>query len=339
MLTTLLFLTALGATKPAKPPAPKPVAHPGVVQFAKELAREARADNPELTEAAIQGILKKAVYQQAIIDAISRPAEGKAWKDYRPIFMTEARIAGGVAFYRSERAALESLAAKYGVPPEIMVAIVGVETNYGRNTGKYRALDALATLAFHYPPRAPFFRSELKQLLKLPGEGFPFPLEQLTGSYAGAMGMGQFMPTSIAKYALDGDGDGKLDLWQSRSDVLASIANYLVGYGWVRDQPIAAPARLAEGATPVEASALPPERKLAELASLGIEPVTARAPDTAANLLGLDAQEGREYWLTYGNFYVLSRYNRSPLYCLAVHQLALAIAAEVAKDAPPATAP
>ena len=307
--------------------APPPIAHPGQAEFAQELAHDPAAKERKLTRAAIEKTLARAQFQQSIIDAITRPAEGKPWRAYRPLFLTDKRIAEGVEFYQSERAELEKIAAKTGVPPEVIVAIVGVETFYGRNTGKYKELDALATLAFHYPPRAEFFRGELKQLFLLHGPHFPYKLDELSGSYAGAMGLGQFMPSSIAKYGVDGDGDGKIDLWGSREDALASIGNYLQGHGWAANAPIADPAQVTVDAELVLPPALTPSSSVAELAKLGYVAPAAREQATPATLVTLDGEQGAEYWIAYQNFYVISRYNRSPLYCMAVMQLAQAIAA------------
>jgi len=341
MLHTVLLVALLAASpKHAPAPASAKSEHPGAKAFARELAQEARATHPGLSVQAIERTLARARYQQGIIDAITRPAEAKPWKDYRPLFLGQKRIDEGIAFYRAERETLELLSERYGVPAEVIVAIVGVETFYGRNVGKHKALDALATLAFHYPPRQPFFRSELKQLFLLSGPQFPYKLDELVGSYAGAMGMGQFMPSSIAKYAIDGDGDAKVDLWQSRSDVLSSVANYLAGYGWVRGGPIAEPAVLPDGmdGVPPEAQGIEPKSSVGALFALGITSEQERPPELPASVLGLDGEAGREHWLTYRNFYVLSRYNRSPLYCMAVHQLAGAIAAGVAAQPEPAPA-
>src|SRR5262249_34990753 len=178
--------------------------------FAAEIAKEGGP-----AEASVLATLATVKVQQSILDAMAKPAEAKPWKDYRPLFVTDKRIDDGVAFYRENRALVERIGKEYGVPPEIIVAIVGVETSYGRITGKYRVVDALSTLAFHYPPRAAFFRGELKQLFLLGGTHLAYPIDELKGSYAGAMGWGQFMPTSIAQWAKDEDGDGRIDLWNS----------------------------------------------------------------------------------------------------------------------------
>ncbi len=252
-ISCLIFALAAFAAGPvaadtagAKPTPRAPKPHPGQREFVAEVLAEAKTARPDLDRAGVESLLAQARYQQSIIDAMTRPAEAKPWRDYRPIFITDKRIADGVQFYRDNAALLEDVAKRYGVPPEIIVAIIGVETNYGRLTGKYRVIDALATLAFYYPQRAPYFRGELKQLLLLPPGEFPQPIEQLMGSYAGAMGWGQFMPTSFAKFARDDDGDTRIDLWASKPDIFASIANYFVGHGWVTGEPVAMPAELGD---------------------------------------------------------------------------------------------
>jgi membrane-bound lytic murein transglycosylase B len=280
----------------------------------------------------VAALLAQARYQQSIIDAITRPAEAKPWKAYRPIFLTEKRIADGRAFLAENRAALEKVEADTGVPAEVIVAIIGVETSYGRITGSYKVLDALYTLAFHYPKRAPFFRGELLQFFPLLQEEGLDPAT-LKGSYAGAMGWGQFMPSSYRAYARDGDGDGRRDLFGSRPDIFASIANYFVAHGWQRDEPVALPATRAAGAAPFKPETLEARYPLAELAGKGYRPRQAVGHAAPATLLTLDGARGEEYWITFKNFYVISRYNRSPLYSLAVWQLAQAVAGSDAGDA------
>lgn len=303
-----------------------PETHPGQREFARELAGEARTTRPDLTEERINRILDGARKQPGIIAAMTRPAEAKPWRDYRPIFLTEARIAEGARFWREHAALLEPIAADYGVPPEIIVAIIGVETSYGRITGNWRALDALATLAFHYPPRAPYFRGELKRLLLLPEGTFPMPLGEIRGSYAGAMGLPQFMPTSYATWAVDRDGDGRIDLWNSHADIFASVAKYFVDHGWERGGPVADRAKVAVGAIEPERDGFRPIHSVGALAEAGFTIDVARDPATPATLVRLEGEAGDESWVTYQNFFVITRYNRSPLYAMAVHQLSMAIA-------------
>lgn len=285
--------------------------------------------------ATVLATLASAQMQQPILAAIARPAEKtREWKDYRPIFLTEQRIADGIAFRAANRELLEKTGETYGVPPELIVAIIGVETSYGRITGSYRVLDALATLAFHYPPRAAFFRGELLQLFLLGDERLAQPIDQLRGSYAGAMGWGQFMPTSIARWAVDADADGRIDLWSSMPDIAASVANYFVAHGWEPGEPIGVPAKAAPAARAIETNGTEPVHTVAQLEAWGYEPVGFADPERAATLVTLQGAAGREDWLTFRNFYVITRYNRSPLYAMAVWQLANAVAAGERPPAP-----
>jgi membrane-bound lytic murein transglycosylase B len=301
------------------------------------VAEAAKLSGRDPTE--IRAWLAQARYQQSIIDAITRPAEGKPWKDYRPIFLTPTRIAQGRAFFADHHDELMKVQAETGVPAEIIVAIIGVETSYGRITGNYRVLDALYTLGFYYPRREEFFRSELSQLFALAAEE-KFDVGSLKGSYAGAMGWGQFMPSSYRGYAKDGDGDGRRDLFNSLPDIFASVANYFVGYGWKAGQPVFVEAKADAGAAPFVPEDYTAKYSLADLAARGYRPVDAAAPDLPATLLTLEGAAGPEHWIGYPNFYVLTRYNRSPLYAMAVFQLAREIAAPppvpVEATAPPA---
>jgi peptidoglycan lytic transglycosylase B len=289
--------------------------------FAAEVAKD--GGPPEAT---VLAMLAGASVQQSILDAMARPAEAKPWRDYKPIFVTDKRIDDGVAFYRENRALLERVGKEYGVPPEIIVAIVGVETSYGRITGKYRVLDALATLAFHYPPRSAYFRGELKQLFMLGDVHLAYPINDLKGSYAGAMGWGQFMPTSIAQWAKDEDGDGRVDLWNSLPDIVASIANYFAAHGWQPGQPIAVRAQPAAAVQEVPATGIEPTVPVQQMEAWGYAPLSHVEADTPSTLLTLEGERGPEYWLTFRNFYVITRYNKSPLYSMAVWQLSQQIA-------------
>jgi membrane-bound lytic murein transglycosylase B len=277
--------------------------------------------------AALNALLDSAVIKQNILDAMSRPAESKPWSAYRPIFLTPERIHEGVVFYRQHRALLDQIGAQYGVPPQFIVAIIGVETNYGANTGGYRVLDALVTLGFHYPPRADFFRSELKTLLELPADKLPGPIDEIYGSYAGAEGLGQFMPSSIRDFGVDADGDGHINLFASLPDAFASIANYFHAHGWQAGEPVAVQADPSAAAAPARAyESTAPSTPLEQFTADGYAPTTEVDPSRPATLLTLDGADGPEYWLTFQNFYVITRYNRSPMYAMAVTQLADAIA-------------
>ncbi len=298
--------------------------------FAAEVAKD--GGPPEAT---VLAALAGAKLQQSILDAMAKPAEAKPWKDYQPIFVTARRIDDGVAFYREHRELLERVGKEYGVPPEMIVAIVGVETSYGRITGRYRVIDALSTLAFHYPPRAAFFRGELKQLFLLGDTHLAFPLDELRGSYAGAMGWSQFMPSSIAQWAKDEDGDGRIDLWNSLPDIAGSVANYFNAHGWEAGAPVAVRAQPAADARELHPDGLEPVYPVQQMEAWGYAPLAHVDAELASTLLTLDGERGPEYWLTFRNFYVITRYNKSPLYSMAVWQLAQAIADGIVEPSVP----
>ena len=324
LLVPLLSTSAAAtAAAPSATKADKPF-DPAVREFAEQLARE-----DGLVEADVLAVLKTAKTQQSILDAIARPAEGKAWKDYRPIFLTDKRIDDGIAFVKANRELLGKVSAEYGVPVGIIAAIIGVETSYGKIIGNYRVIDALSTLAFHYPPRAKFFRSELRELFLLNGKHLAYPLDELKGSYAGAMGWGQFMPSSIANYAVSYDGDDRIDLWNSLPDITASVASYFAGHGWEKDQPVAVRAVASANATDYKPENLEASSTVQQLEAWGYSPVQHADAERPATLLTLEGDNGPERWITFKNFYVISRYNRSALYSMAVWQLASEITAGV----------
>ena len=296
--------------------------------------------------AEIEATLARANFLDSVVAAMSRPAERvKPWHEYRPMFITQARIDGGRAFLAQNRAALDRVQARTGVPAELIVSIIGVETSYGRNTGKYSVLDALYTLAFRYPRsgdpaklerevrRELFFRDELAQLVALAREEQP-DIATLQGSYAGAMGMGQFMPSSYRQFAVDGDGDGRRDLFGNLDDVFASIANYFVKKGgWVPGAPIAVPATLAAGHEPFDPEDGSPEHSLAALAARGYTPQPPLPAGLGATPVSLEGAAGPQYWLGFQNYYAITRYNISKMYAMAVYQLSQAIAG---REIPPA---
>ena len=291
-----------------------------VKDFINELAVEDGFNREQLAE-----IFEQVEKKQRIIDLISRPAEkAKPWHEYREIFVTAPRIAAGVEFWEENEAALNRAGSKFGIPIEIIVAVIGVETNYGRNKGSFRVMDALSTLAFDYPPRARFFRSELRELLLLAREENKDPLE-LIGSYAGAMGYGQFIPSSFRAYAIDFDGDGTRDIWSSQTDAIGSVANYFSRHGWDGESPIAVRVTVTdERADQLANQGLKPKRSIAELRKAGMEHVSL--PDqTLGALFRLEGRDGWEYWLGLHDFYVVTRYNHSHMYALAVVQLSEAV--------------
>jgi membrane-bound lytic murein transglycosylase B len=295
--------------------------HPGQALLVQEVAKDTGKD-----PASLSALLDSAKRQQSILDAMSRPAEAKPWSEYREIFLTPARIDAGIDFYREHRALLEKIGAKYGVAPEYIVAIIGVETFYGRNTGKYKVLDALVTLGLYYPPRAAFFRGELKTLLELPDNQLAGPVGTLTGSYAGAQGWGQFMPSSIRDFAVDEDGDGRIDLQNSFPDIFASVASYFVKHGWVTGGMVAARAQPDAAAKSLTVKDSTPQWTIEQLEAWGYAPLQHLDPGAMSSLQTFQGMNGPEDWFTFQNFYVITRYNRSPMYAMAVNQLAQAIA-------------
>ncbi|MGD9708467.1 MAG: lytic murein transglycosylase B [Halothiobacillaceae bacterium] len=290
--------------------------------FAREISERNGLDEGE-----VRAALAQARPQPSIIEAMTRPAEAKPWHQYRPIFLTEKRIADGVDFWREHADRLTQLERQYGVPAEILVAIVGVETGYGRNVGRYAVRDALATLAFDYPPRAPFFRKELEQFFLLARDE-KVPLAEVKGSYAGAMGMPQFMPSSYRNFAVDGDGDGRRDLWSSADDVLASVANYFARHGWQPGGEVAWPVELAEPARLEglmnRGRDLKAKTSLGELRKAGVSlpPGDDALP---AMLIPFREEAGETFWVGLPNFYVITRYNHSAHYAMAVWQLGQAV--------------
>ena len=294
--------------------------NPRTQAFIDEMVQRHQFDRQEL-----EALFAQAEKRDDILKAISRPAESKPWYEYRPIFLTQSRIEGGVEFWKRNESRLNKIEKAYGVDPAVVVAIIGVETRYGANTGSYRVIDALSTLAFDYPPRAKFFRSELEQFLILTREEHVDPRDA-EGSYAGAMGYGQFIPSSYRAYAVDFDEDGQRDLWASMDDIIGSVANYFHRHGWQLGQPVASKARtsgkIADGMVSPNSK---PEKTVAEFAKAGVRSEPALPDDEPVALLELEQRNGPEYWLTANNFYVITRYNRSPLYAMAVFQLSQAI--------------
>ncbi len=301
----------------------------------------------KLDPAYIESVLAQAQIREPIIAAMSRPAERvKPWNEYRPMFISQARIDGGRKFLAEHRAELMRVQESSGVPAEVIVAIIGVETSYGRNAGNHRVLDALYTLAFKYPRsgdadklerevrRELFFRDELAKLFELAALE-KLDITALKGSYAGAMGMGRFMPSSYLDYAVDGDGDGRRDLFNSFDDVFASIANYFVKKGgWVRGGTVAVPATLDAGREELNPTDWTPNLTLDALAAQGYRPITpVRAVGATATPVTLEGSDGKQYWLGFQNYYAITRYNLSKMYAMAVFQLSQAIAG---RELPPA---
>jgi membrane-bound lytic murein transglycosylase B len=273
----------------------------------------------------IRALLGQAENQPRILEAMRRPAERVLpWHRYRRIFLGQERIAGGADFMREHRGLLERAQTEYGVPAAVIAAIIGVETRYGAHVGDHRVLDALATLGFDYPERARFFLGELEQFFILcHREGVD--CAGAKGSYAGAMGWPQFISSSYRAYAVDFDGDGKRDLWNSPADVIGSVANYLAEHGWRSGEAIAVPLAGGDPAG-LERSSRKTRHRYRDLAAAGLEaPANAPAPDTEVGLVELEAEDGPEFWAGLDNFFVITSYNHSRLYAMAVYQLSSAI--------------
>ena len=263
--------------------------------------------------------------QQRILDLISRPAEARPWKDYRPIFVNDLRIQRGRVFMHEQAEWLERAEETFGVDRALIAAIIGVETNYGRNLGSFRVLDALVTLGFDYPPRQAFFRSELGHFLQLVQEE-SLDLRETLGSYAGAMGRGQFISSSYRAYAVDFNGDGRRDLINSWPDAIGSVANYFREHHWQTGEPVVARARVdGDAHEALLGGGYQARFSLDELATHGVYPAEAVPADGLFSLIRLEGHDGFEFYLGYPNFYVITRYNRSPLYAMAVHQLTEAL--------------
>ena len=281
-------------------------------------------DKHSFDRSVLEAVFEQAEIKDSILKAIASPYESKPWHAYRPLFITDRHVDNGVAFWKEHRGILKDAERKYGVPPEMIVAILGIETRYGTNTGSYKVLDALSTLAFKYPPRSKFFRSELEQFLLLVNEE-DLDLHELRGSYAGAIGAPQFIPSSYRHYAIDFNGSGKRDLFNSMEDVIGSVANYFAKHGWEKGAPVAE--RVAIN-TDVSSLISPrnnpkPTLKSDQLSKLNIPLHTKK--DASVALIELEATDGSEYWVGYQNFYVISRYNHSSLYSMAAFQLSEAI--------------
>jgi membrane-bound lytic murein transglycosylase B len=298
------------------------VSREDVRQFVNTMVHRHRFNRDELT-----ALLTEAQSQPRIVEIIQKPAERTlAWWEYRQRFLTSERIDGGVQIWQQHAEALGRIAAQTGVPPEYLIAITGVETFYGRQTGRYRVLDALCTLGFDYAPRAEFFRKELEQFLMMTREEKLDPRVPL-GSYAGAMGIPQFMPSSFRRFAVDGSGDGHRNLWEPGADVFASVGNYLRESGWRAGQPVLVDARAANSPDDPAGVKVALNETVASLRERGYQFETTLPDEARAMLVPAQLQDGMSWRVGFENFYAITRYNRSPLYAMAVHDLAEQIAA------------
>lgn len=270
----------------------------------------------------MRGWLGEIKLRDDIIAAIMRPAEAKPWHEYKKIFLTKERISGGIQFMKTNAALLKRAQERYGVAPEIITAIIGVETRYGSQQGRYRVMDALGTLAFDYPPRSAFFTKELENFLLMTREENVDPF-RLTGSYAGAMGQPQFMPSSFRSFAVDFDEDGRKDLWNNTADVIGSVANYLAVHGWKRGETVVVNARVkGTGYQDLLATGLRTRYTVPEITAKGVKLRGAAPANAQAILVELQQPKKLEYWVGFDNFYAITRYNRNNHYAMAVWRLA-----------------
>ena len=303
---------------------------PEIVEFVNEVV-----SHDGLNRKDVRALLKEAQPQPKIIETMTRPIEKVApWWEYRDHFLSAERIREGTSFWLDHKNTLEQISAQYQVPSEYLVAILGVETRYGRQTGRYRVLDALATLAFDYPPRHSYFREELRQFLLLAKEKQLDPLTA-TGSYAGAMGAPQFMPSSYRRYAVAANTDRRRDLWGDWDDILASVANYLHEHGWVAGGPVLAETRLEpDPSFQIEPHNLELDQTVESLGAHGVKVEMSVPADTPVVLISAEQRDGPAYRVGFHNFYVITRYNASARYGMAVYELAQAVAQRVHDTVP-----
>jgi membrane-bound lytic murein transglycosylase B len=329
-------LVAAALALPAASAAAGPPGYPQrmeVKQFIAEMVEKHRFTRGELNR-----VFGQAQFQPAIIKAMEQPAETAlaSWQAYRALFVNRERVERGLQFWNRHAEALQRAAAEFGVPEEIIVGIIGVETTYGRNIGTYRVIDALSTLAFDYPKRAEFFRGELESYLLFTRE-MRIDTLRVKGSYAGAIGIPQFMPGSYRRFALDYDGDGQISLATSPADAVGSIGNFLKAHGWARGEPVASGAAVTgEGWRKLAEAGVAPVHRAADLPGFGVRPAVPLPSDALCALIELETPgQASEYRVTLQNFLVLTRYNRSNLYAAAVLDLAAELAR--ARPGPPAS--
>ncbi len=294
-------------------------------EFIEQMVTRHHFDRVELTQ-----LLNQAKVKQSILKIMFRPHKPNAkptpWYKYRQNFVTKSRINKGLQYWRQNAAALKRAEKTYGVPAEIILAIIGVETIYGRNTGNFRIIDALTTLAFNFPKRADYFRSELEHFLLLTREEGINPL-QPKGSYAGAMGLGQFMPSSFRRYAVDFDGDGRRNIWTDNTDAIGSVANYFKQFGWKTGEPVIKPTQIRPNAVEkLLALKFKPQYTLKQLKPMGLLYHGDESDSTSVMFIDLETEIGTAYWVGFQNYYVITRYNHSKRYAMAVYQLSQALA-------------
>lgn len=325
--TTVRVLMSVVLCVSAAPARAQQVLAPEIEAFIAEMA-----EKHQFKAGALRRLFAQAQPRPEVLRAISTPITTLSWPEFRGRFVDAARINGGIRFWREHAATLEKASREFGVPEEIIVATIGVETLYGRNTGTHRVLEALAMLAFQYPPRAVLFRSELEEFLLLARES-GFDAMAIRGSYAGAMGIPQFLPSSYRRYAVDFNGDGRRDLLKTPADAIGSVANYYKSFGWRSGEGIIVPVDVNPGnAQPLLDIGILPQLSVRELRRFGVVPAAPVDEGAKAALLTAEAESGPLYWLGLNNFYVITRYNRSVNYALVVNELARELRARVKPD-------
>ncbi len=296
---------------------------PEVEAWVLRMEREHQFDATEL-----RNMLSQFKPNKTIIKAINSPATSKPWHFFQNLYVTDSRVDGGVAFWNENAELLERARVKYGVPEEVVTSIIGIESFYGKRTGRFQVADALYTLGFEVPRRSKFFRSQFEHFLLLTRENGFEPLE-IKGSFAGAMGIPQFIPSSYREYAVDFDGDGRTDLWNSVADAVGSVANYLSRFGWNDGEQVVLRTKLSISDTDkLESLGVKPSLTMKQFRARGVEPDGDIADDTDGGFFVLEDKQGPQYWISLKNFYVITRYNRSKNYAMAVHQLSQEIAQE-----------
>ncbi|HKU72084.1 MAG TPA: lytic murein transglycosylase B [Burkholderiales bacterium] len=313
LLLAALAFGHLAVAADKKPPA----LAPEVEAFIAEMAQK-----HEFDAKALNRLFGQVRARPAVLKAMATPGTARPWYEFRKRYIEPGRIDTGVAFWRENAATLERAAREYGIPEEILVATIGVETYYGRHAGAFKVLDSLVMIAFHYPPRAELFRSELEQFLLLARETGLDPAA-VRGSYAGAMGIPQFLPSSYRRHAVDFDGDGKRDIIRSTADAIGSVANYYKAFGWRTGQAVVVPADANKsGLDALLEAGIKPQLKVSELKARGVVPSIPVDEAAEAALFMVETEAGPRYWLGLNNFYVITRYNRSVNYAMTVYELA-----------------
>lgn len=338
-LTKLLILSCLSCSLPAVALAKNLLTdRTDVQQFIDQVVTK----HPSLNKAELEGWFKKIHINQEIINKMNHPAEAKPWHQYEKLFLTEQNIKNGAIFWKENEKLLKQAEKEYGVPPEIIVGILGVETRYGKAMGTFPVLEALATLAFDYPKRAPLFRKELEEYLLLVKEQ-QFDPFALKGSYAGAMGIPQFIPSSYRHFAVDFHTKGQKDILGNKADAIGSVANYFKLHGWEPHEPVivgAIPHNDKHAALPKDKKNPKPTLTVLEwIKQYDVSPYED-APSLPINklltrkaaLIEFEGPSGKEYWLGLNNFYVITRYNHSDHYAMAVYLLGQAVKQKISQS-------